>query len=215
MKTTVALIAMLTAVIFAGSAWLVTQVTHPRLTTRYLAAERPEIEAVKHRAAASTGRCGVERWAVKTLTDSAGVNLTPFPATIAQLDAMPVPAGMGTHASRLPGESTTYTLRGVLLVAAKLEGDSDYHLVLQAPGGQSMIAEIPDPACAAGSRVLRQITATRAAFDRAYPAVAHGGFVTINARVNLTGVAFFDVLHGQRGVAPNGIELHPLTAWSR
>jgi len=26
----------------------------------------------------------------------------------------------------------------------------------------------------------------------------------------VTGVGFFDFLHGQTGVAPNGIELHPL-----
>ena len=28
--------------------------------------------------------------------------------------------------------------------------------------------------------------------------------------VTVTGVGFFDVLHGQEGVAPNGIELHPI-----
>ena len=28
--------------------------------------------------------------------------------------------------------------------------------------------------------------------------------------LTVTGVAFFDVLHGQEGVAPNGIELHPI-----
>jgi hypothetical protein len=28
--------------------------------------------------------------------------------------------------------------------------------------------------------------------------------------VRVTGVGFFDFLHGQRGVAPNGIELHPV-----
>ena len=28
--------------------------------------------------------------------------------------------------------------------------------------------------------------------------------------VRITGVGFFDYLHGQRGVAPNGIELHPV-----
>jgi hypothetical protein len=28
--------------------------------------------------------------------------------------------------------------------------------------------------------------------------------------VTLFGVGFFDVIHGQRGVAPNGIELHPV-----
>lgn len=30
-----------------------------------------------------------------------------------------------------------------------------------------------------------------------------------SSRPTITGVAFFDILHGQRGVAPNGIELHP------
>ena len=28
--------------------------------------------------------------------------------------------------------------------------------------------------------------------------------------IRVTGVGFFDYLHGQRGVAPNGIELHPV-----
>ena len=28
--------------------------------------------------------------------------------------------------------------------------------------------------------------------------------------VTVTGIAFFDPLHGQEGVAPNGIELHPV-----
>jgi len=28
--------------------------------------------------------------------------------------------------------------------------------------------------------------------------------------VRITGVGFFDYIHGQHGVAPNGIELHPV-----
>lgn len=30
-----------------------------------------------------------------------------------------------------------------------------------------------------------------------------------------SGVGFFDFLHGQTGVAPNGIELHPVLAFTR
>lgn len=30
----------------------------------------------------------------------------------------------------------------------------------------------------------------------------------------MTGVGFFDVIHGQTGVAPNGIELHPVVSFS-
>ena len=33
-------------------------------------------------------------------------------------------------------------------------------------------------------------------------------FQTANVPVQVTGVGFFDILHGQTGVAPNGIELH-------
>jgi hypothetical protein len=29
-------------------------------------------------------------------------------------------------------------------------------------------------------------------------------------RIRLTGLIFFDKLHGQAGVAPNGVELHPI-----
>ena len=32
----------------------------------------------------------------------------------------------------------------------------------------------------------------------------------VNVPVQVTGVLFFDFLHGQTGVAPNGIELHPI-----
>src|SRR5207244_927391 len=39
---------------------------------------------------------------------------------------------------------------------------------------------------------------------------ATGTFQTANVPVQLTGVGMFDFLHGQTGVAPNGIELHPI-----
>jgi hypothetical protein len=34
--------------------------------------------------------------------------------------------------------------------------------------------------------------------------------VRLCPRARVTGVAFFDFLHGQTGVAPNGIKLHPV-----
>jgi hypothetical protein len=33
-------------------------------------------------------------------------------------------------------------------------------------------------------------------------------------RATVTGVAFFDFLHGQSGVPPNGIELHPVLGFA-
>jgi hypothetical protein len=34
------------------------------------------------------------------------------------------------------------------------------------------------------------------------------------ARARVVGVAFFDYKHGQTGVAPNGIELHPVLGFA-
>src|SRR5437879_12232484 len=72
-----------------------------------------------------------------------------------------------------------------------------------------MILEIPPPACVADTSPFKNaITATRAKFDAAY--TASTSFKTANVPVTVTGVGFFDFIHGQTGVAPNGIELHPL-----
>lgn len=78
------------------------------------------------------------------------------------------------------------------------EADSDLHLILQADG-QQMIAESPAPSCDSKAAPLRrqQMTAARA-------------HVRLCARARVTGVAFFDFDHGQTGVAPNAIELHPV-----
>ena len=35
----------------------------------------------------------------------------------------------------------------------------------------------------------------------------------LTGTTTITGLAFFDVIHGQRGVAPNGIELHPVLSF--
>jgi hypothetical protein len=37
--------------------------------------------------------------------------------------------------------------------------------------------------------------------------------VRLCSRAQVTGVAFFDFPHGQTGVAPNAIELHPVLAF--
>jgi hypothetical protein len=108
-------------------------------------------------------------------------------------------------------EGHTYRL-AALLTGFKLEADSDLHLVLEDSAGRTMIAELPDPACAVGSRVLPQIAQARAQFTATHNAAA-GCFGCLHERVLVTGVGFFDKIHGQTGVAPNGIELHPLLSF--
>jgi len=104
---------------------------------------------------ASSGQCGVERWSVKTGTDpDVGlVNInSPVASTISYLRSVGAPSSPPLNARVQPAETTTYVLDATL-VEYKLEGDSDYHLVLKDAQGNTMIAEIPDPACVgSGSR---------------------------------------------------------------
>src|SRR5438477_3062986 len=160
----------------------------------------------------SSGSCGVERWAVKTGSDSAvgQVNMTPQDTTIASLRAIAVPSGFGSNSPRETysgsPELQNFRLTNVTLSQYKMENDSDYHLLIQDGAGLTMIAEIPYPGCLTGSSWNTQVNTSRSAFDAKYAVTT--SFQTANDVISLTGVGFFDVLHGQTGVAPNGIELH-------
>ena len=155
--------------------------------------------------------CGQERWAVKTLTDAdaAQVNLTPQTATVQDLIGLPAPL---EPTSRVAQEFNTYQLSGTITFA-KEEADSDIHMVLTDAGGRTMIMEAPCPDCSQNSLVHDQITSVRTAVEAQFPTAAGGGREHASVAVTVTGVAFFDRLHGQDGVAPNGIELHPVLSF--
>jgi hypothetical protein len=166
-------------------------------------------------AAAKAVGCGVERWDVKTLTDAdAGkVNLTPVISTIVELLSLTAPV---QPTSRVyPEEYTTYQLSGNITFA-KQEADSDVHMVLTDPtdATKTMIIEAVCPTCATGSVVGNQIATVRQAVEAQFAVGQVGVPVpgTFSVPATVTGVAFFDRLHGQDGVAPNGIELHPVLA---
>ncbi len=160
---------------------------------------------------ASTGSCGVWRWSVKTGTDQdAGlVNLNSVTsATIAGLGALPTPSSYPSNSRIQPTETTVFAVNATL-TQYKLEGDSDYHMVLSDGNGHTMIAEIPDPSCVGGSSpFLSDIQTARQVFDNHYTATT--SFQNANVPVCITGVGFFDEIHGQNGVAPNGVEIHPV-----
>lgn len=152
------------------------------------------------------GACGTERWNIKTGTDpqAPGLSLEPTLTTIAALDALPAAGGGNSRES--PTETTLYELRDVTLTELKIESDSDYHLVIS-DGTKTMIVEIPYPTCTSGSPWTCFVTRARSEIDALYSVTSspqHPARV-----VTVRGFGFFDVLHGQTGVAPNGIELHP------
>jgi len=155
------------------------------------------------------GSCGVERWSVKTSTDAdAGlINLqSTTQTTIASLTSLPAPTTLPANNRIQPTETTVFQLHATL-TEYKLEPDSDYHLILSDGSGNTMISEIASPACVGSSSVLLpDIQNAHSEFDAQYTPTS--SFQTANVPVIVTGVGFFDFLHGQTGVAPNGIELH-------
>src|SRR5690349_18199774 len=76
--------------------------------------------------------CGLERWAVKTGTDSDAklVNLNSSKlTTIADLIKLPAPSSLPENKRIAPTESTVWVITATL-TGFKLEDDHDYHLVL-------------------------------------------------------------------------------------
>jgi hypothetical protein len=172
------------------------------------------------RAARGSHDCGGhERWRVKTLTDPGvrRVKFTPRRATVDRLRAEAVPARITAKTPRLDGvETTTYKVR-VTLVEARLVPDEDIHLVIRDEHPRhTMIVEFPDASCqpAAGST---KKAAMREAREALLAACGHipTAFVDLKGTATMTGVGFFDKIHGQKGRAPNGIELHPILSFTR
>jgi Lamin Tail Domain/Calx-beta domain/Domain of unknown function (DUF4214) len=156
--------------------------------------------------------CGIERWSVKTGTDaSAGlIDLSSAaPTTVATMRGWPKPADLPDNSRISPYETTLWVVNATL-AQYKREEDLDYHLVLRDEAGNTMIAEVAQPSCvAAGDAFAARIADARAKFDARLPD-ATTTFKTADLPVQVTGVGFFDILHGQTGVAPNGVELHPV-----
>jgi hypothetical protein len=154
---------------------------------------------------------GFARRAVKTGHDNEvdKVNAAPRATTIAALRAIAAPSSLSGDSARFTyagsPEIQTWRLTNVGLTGYKRETDGDYHLVLQDGPANSLIAEIPDP-LRVGESWKGPTSKARTAFDARH--AAGRTFQTARETVTVTGVGFFDFVHGQIGVAPNGIELH-------
>jgi hypothetical protein len=98
----------------------------------------------------------------------------------------------------------------------KLEDDMDIHLVIADPrlASRTMIVEFPLATCVFRAAPVRkrQMARARAAIVRACGAAGES-FEPLSGTATVTAVGFFDTVHGQTGVAPNGIELHPVLSF--
>jgi hypothetical protein len=159
--------------------------------------------------------CGVERWSIKTGTDAGAKSVNQkaiVPANIFHLRSLPAPSSPPVTSRVRPVETSVYSVSAILL-RYKYETDSDIHLVIADKGGRTMIAEMPAPQCVgASSPFLPSIRYVRSKFTSQFH--PSSSWHRINTPVTIAGVGFFDFKHGQSGVAPNAIELHPVLRFS-
>jgi hypothetical protein len=133
-------------------------------------------------------------------------------------------------------EASTHTVQASLL-EMRMENDEDIQLVIADPrnNSETMIAEFPNQNCTDASIKKKEMEDARSTFLKACgvseqqllqnllqaepsPPSGEGAqdrestapFIQLSGSAMITGVGFFDTIHGQAGVAPNGIELHPV-----
>src|SRR3954470_5419715 len=121
------------------------------------------------------------------------------PAAVPITQRGPGQASPPSNSRIAPYETTAWTVEATLTLYKK-EEDSDYHLVLQDAAGNTLVSEIPCPACVgSGSPFASMISNALATFDARL--TAPGSFQTANLPVRVTGIGMFDFPHGQTGAA--------------
>lgn len=195
----------------------------------------------RHAAAAAVSCGGTERWDVKDGSDQGAPHVHPVVVngiTIVDLNQL-LPQPLDAD-GRMQEEKVIYRLTGILR-RFKHDADGDYHVViaddattpyalLQSPAsGHSMVVEVPDPKCVSGasgkfgsSYFSAQLQESRSDFEAAIKHLPMNKELgSRNIPITVTGVLFFDFLHGQTGHGlphPNDgperqkkvVELHPV-----
>lgn len=174
-------------------------------------------------------RCGVERWPLKTLTDSEASifqTATATDTTVPKLVSETAPVKLTNV--RAPLEKQLFHLQALLIGWKEELGsaggatsgtsvpDHDFHIVIADPANTKtqMIIEVPDPACQAvcSSAFLDKIKAARSTVSGKLGPPNTQNVVALPKPwlIEVTGPALFDFVHGQDGLAPNCIEIHPV-----
>jgi len=160
----------------------------------------------------STTSCGgVERWAVKVLTDASWTNFDsiPKPTSVTHLVNVTTPTPSKTMPRYDPVEDSCY-VTVVTITEMRVESDSDWHLVITDGSSNTMIAECPCPNCTsvAASHYIGDFTGAR---NWIAANIGNRTNTSLNIKnVQITGQAFIDPPHGQTGAAPNNLELHSI-----
>jgi hypothetical protein len=166
--------------------------------------------AGRHSATPSASRCGGELWRLKTLSDPGrkSVALTPKTTTIGAIVDRPYPRPV-PHKRRTPFQRQNWEVVAQI-TAFRLE-DAGLRLILFDDGAY-VNAVIPAPSCL--SKTSRGRTAMAAAwstFGRC-PRPTRD-LQPLGAVAYVSGIGFWSERNGERGEAPNGAELYPVTGF--
>ena len=154
----------------------------------------------------TTTACGVERWSVKTLSDSDATRVDPLSVTATTIPAL---NALASRCTDLPDrrafaeEFRVYEVIGVVQLIRN-EDDRDVHIALADPAdaAKTIVVEVIDPGCATSSPFLTTLSSARTQYQNL------GSLAGKTVRVR--GVGFYDFAHGQAGRSQSCIELHPV-----
>ena len=174
------------------------------------------ISALGSREALAGAPCGAWRSEVKTLSDPdrRDVNFLARRISVQNLRRVDPPATLGINTPRLGGvESRVHEVRAQV-VEVRSKRDGTIHLVIAPRNDRNdtMIVQFPADRCVDSSFRRPEMRRARADLLDACGSIS-SGFTELTGNVVIRGVGFWDEVHGQRGVAPNGIELHPVLSF--
>ena len=155
-----------------------------------------------------------KRWSIKTLSDK-DTTLVHFKKVINSSvhEQVNIKRPVGMLTKRDATETTVYSLDCYIL-GFKSQKDTDIHVIIKdTKTNETMVAEIVDntsPIIKHTSR-HKELKKIRKWFLKhiGNPKQSFTMFKTPKL-VTITGVGFWDVEHGQKGMAANGREIHPI-----
>lgn len=159
--------------------------------------------------------CGVKRWDVKTLSDAdtSRIDFTHIVNSTVQ-EQINLPKPIGSNTVRVKSEDTVYSIECYIIAFKKETDDKDIHVVIQDPiTKETMVAEVISWECMSVKKTSRvqQFKALDEWFAENIGVPKTKFTYLIEPKlVRLTGVGFFDTFHGQKGMSPNGREIHPV-----
>lgn len=161
---------------------------------------------------------GVERWDVKTLSDPDAdkVVMKTTYTTVSKLIELSPGKKIGNKTPRFGVEFNTYTIKCKIKYWSR-EEDGDIHLVLVdlKDSTKTMIGEIPNLSCDSVASATNKYNKYFVEAEKEFLKYKLSRNRVKSGIYQIKGVAFFDQKHGQKGLAPNGIELHPILKFKK